>query len=133
MSLDFLSSLLPLFLPLLGGALIALLVTYRPVISDALRQAGHDTVADFADTAVRAAEQLYLSGQLPPSERKERAIELLADLLDNVGVALTPESVEAFIESAVRGLESTAAVKAYKYPALPTRTIPAPGSEEKSA
>lgn len=49
--------------------------------------------------AVKMIEQLY--GDLGGEEKKEKAIDALQGLLANIGIKLTDEEIEMFIESAV--------------------------------
>lgn len=74
-----------------------------------------DKVVDYAQTGVKAAEQLAKSGQITADQRKSQANQYITTALNYAGIEVTPE-----IQTAIDGAVECAVA------ALPKSNLPAP-------
>ncbi|MDD3231275.1 MAG: phage holin, LLH family, partial [Oscillospiraceae bacterium] len=74
-----------------------------------------DKVVDYAQTGVKAAEQMAKSGQITADQRKAQANQYITTALNYAGIEVTPE-----IQTAIDGAVECAVA------ALPKSNLPAP-------
>lgn len=74
-----------------------------------------DKIVDYAQTGVKAAEQLAQSGQITADQRKAQATQYITNALNLAGIEVTPEiqtAINGAVECAVAALPKSNIVKA---------------------
>lgn len=125
MELDLNAVLINLVLAVLVAAIPVVVATARALVQRQLErlkleigERNYWLLQSFARDFVAAAEQTLGEANI---DKKLYAVRMLTDLASNLGIAVTPEQIDALIEAAVHGLNTatlnTATLGAIELPA----------------
>lgn len=60
-----------------------------------------DTINEYAQIAVKAAEQLYISSQIPADQRKVKALEIVYAKLREIGINTDNENIKTIVSGII--------------------------------
>lgn len=110
MELDLNAVLINLVLAVLVAAIPVVVATVRALVQQQLErlkleigERNYWLLQSFARDFVAAAEQTLGEANI---DKKIYAVRMLTDLASNLGIAVTPEQIDALIEAAVHGLNT---------------------------
>ena len=104
---QFVEEVMPAILQLLATVILGLIGWMVPKIKKYFDDKGITQKLEqydyLADIAVRAVEQIYQNED--GATKKQKTKEFIIDSMDNLGLNITPQQLDMFIESAVKSIK----------------------------